>query len=56
MAWQTGVAVSRGAAEGTGTSSAAFEDADCCLVAVAAATSVTLYTPLAVDKTVLVED
>ena len=44
-----GAAVSRGAADGTGTACAAFEDKDCCLVAVAAANQIALYTPLPLE-------
>jgi WD40 repeat protein len=42
----TGVAVSRGNADGTGTSCAAFEDGQGCVVAVASASQIALYTPL----------
>lgn len=45
----TGAAVSRGVADGTGTASASFEDDDCCLVAVAASNRISLYTPLPVE-------
>lgn len=50
FAFCSGTAVSRGAAEGTGTASTAFEDNDCCLVAVAAASTITLYTPLPLEN------